>query len=1079
MVKCKIYLIALMLVVMAVPGLGANISTQIREGVYQEEVEGDLDAAIKIFEGILAKHAENKRYAAQAAYRLGLCYLKKGQKDKAIEQFEQIVKDYPSEKLTLQKAESQLKKLKPKEIASANKPMVIDSFPKTYSTDVSADVKKLSVTFDQPMIKGNYSWVKWNWRFPETAGKPYYDETATTCSLPVKLEPGTAYLIRINAKQYSSFMNLDGVRAQPFVLVFATKGKDGKPTPIPDDMLKFAKYINGKQIQSSQGANTNALGVLNNFLKAIIAGDNTVAMKYVKPGSAVANQLDEFNEDPAYLEKVRISSVYSDDKIAFALTNGISSGSGKNYLTTFTLVKQRGLWMVNDIDMETVEKGKADLEEFLAKHPNARLVTISDTIGRTNKVNLFAKIDNQVTRFIGEKFGESAAEAGKKHLAVNSQIYYVDKEGDLYNGGINAYYNFSGRTIKGKISLGGTSYPNQTYYGIDGQELNSEIFADKRRSNHWQVYLIPDEPLAPGESLYYGWSMNDTAKLAKSNDDHFLQMQNLYGSSVIETFFLVLPKDMHISKSSKPTDSEELLKFNVYWWTKTVKQGENHVEKVHIAQGSFKYAFGPVIEKTVNDDGEKVDFMLDLDTGKLYSVSDAEKWSKDNEVLERLTEGSYIKHIGVDLMGETAQNSLIGFDLIAIPVNQPWDGITPLSIISRLSTGKPGTPVTLSADGKLPKTFVFKTGQGAMGVLQIVAMQANKSPRHFKIRYKLLEKSSTNKATAAKLAAEGWKLWGQRKLAEAEGKFKEATKLDPNNENAWQGLGWSQLNQGKRHNAKNSFKKCIEINAKNSAALNGLGWLAHGQGKTDEAIQWWEKAVEAYPGATASLSGLAQVYMEKQEYSKAILYYNMWLKVEPNNKQAKDGLKKAQEQQQKVGAKTSYKEFSDEHIAKVVKNAVTMISTCAEGDPKIATALKSLKQIKPELVLEELVGHMDSKAATKRRSAIYIAWRGEFEDITPAVKKLTELCKHESFMTRGMAALALGEKKVASSFDVLTNMTLNDENGYARRCAAYALGRLGNVKALETLKKATEDSDPMVKQNAEAAITMLTELKEK
>jgi RNA polymerase sigma-70 factor (ECF subfamily) len=146
---------------------------------------------------------------------------------------------------------------------------------------------------------------------------------------------------------------------------------------------------------------------------------------------------------------------------------------------------------------------------------------------------------------------------------------------------------------------------------------------------------------------------------------------------------------------------------------------------------------------------------------------------------------------------------------------------------------------------------------------------------------------------AENLTAEGWKLWGQRNLTEAEAKFIEATEKDPTNDNAFQGLGWAQLNQGKKLNAKDSFEKCVKLNPKNSAALNGLGWIAHGRGDTDEAITWWEKAVKAQPGATASLSGLTQVYMEQEQYEKAVKYYNMWLKAEPNNADAKTGLKEA------------------------------------------------------------------------------------------------------------------------------------------------------------------------------------------
>ena len=150
-----------------------------------------------------------------------------------------------------------------------------------------------------------------------------------------------------------------------------------------------------------------------------------------------------------------------------------------------------------------------------------------------------------------------------------------------------------------------------------------------------------------------------------------------------------------------------------------------------------------------------------------------------------------------------------------------------------------------------------------------------------------------DKYEAENIAAEGWRLWQQRKLVESEEKFKQAIKKDPINDNAFQGLGWAQLNQGKKLNAKESFEKCIEINPSNAAALNGLGWIAYGQGKKDEAITWWKKAVTANPGTTASLSGLTKVYMERKDYGKAVKYYQMWLDVEPNSAEAKSGLAKA------------------------------------------------------------------------------------------------------------------------------------------------------------------------------------------
>ena len=148
---------------------------------------------------------------------------------------------------------------------------------------------------------------------------------------------------------------------------------------------------------------------------------------------------------------------------------------------------------------------------------------------------------------------------------------------------------------------------------------------------------------------------------------------------------------------------------------------------------------------------------------------------------------------------------------------------------------------------------------------------------------------------AEELSAEGWRLWKERKLSEAEKKFEVAVSLDPTNTNAWNGLGWAQFNQGKPLSAKKAFEKAVAIDPKAAASWNGLGWIAKGQGKASQAIEHWLKAIAAAPKATAALNGLATTYMELGRYDKAIESYQQWLKAEPGNANAKAGLKKARE----------------------------------------------------------------------------------------------------------------------------------------------------------------------------------------
>jgi hypothetical protein len=158
---------------------------------------------------------------------------------------------------------------------------------------------------------------------------------------------------------------------------------------------------------------------------------------------------------------------------------------------------------------------------------------------------------------------------------------------------------------------------------------------------------------------------------------------------------------------------------------------------------------------------------------------------------------------------------------------------------------------------------------------------------------------------------------------------------------------------------------------------------------------------------------------------------------------------------------------------KIVQDAVTTISRSAEGDPRVQAALNTLEPLDQSQVIAALLPHLDAKEDTVRRSAIYILWKGGFTNIAAAVPRLEKLMAHKEEFTRGMAALALGEHRVAESFERLGAMTKNDPSGYARRCAAYALGLLGDARAEPILESALKDPEAMVRSNAKAALGML------
>ncbi|HEW79189.1 MAG TPA: DUF3887 domain-containing protein [Phycisphaerales bacterium] len=125
-------------------------------------------------------------------------------------------------------------------------PQVVSTKPAAFANNVSASLKRIKVTFDQPMMDESWSWVGGDDTYPKTTGQPRYDRRGTTCSLPVNLQPGKVYWVGINSARYKNFQTTEGVSAVPYVILFATKGRNGEPTVIPDNFIEEAKRINAR-----------------------------------------------------------------------------------------------------------------------------------------------------------------------------------------------------------------------------------------------------------------------------------------------------------------------------------------------------------------------------------------------------------------------------------------------------------------------------------------------------------------------------------------------------------------------------------------------------------------------------------------------------------------------------------------------------------------------------------------------------------------------------------------------------------------------------------------------------------------
>ena len=146
-------------------------------------------------------------------------------------------------------------------------------------------------------------------------------------------------------------------------------------------------------------------------------------------------------------------------------------------------------------------------------------------------------------------------------------------------------------------------------------------------------------------------------------------------------------------------------------------------------------SFGPVVERTLGDHGQSdhVNGCIDFESGQLFTLSpnikQEETWP-------------WIRGNGIDALGETDECpmgwiGLRGVDMVALPVDaSQWDTITPEAIRQQVSLGKSAWWQDMILPKDSPGTYIFRTREGGMGILQILEV---KYVEYTKIRYKMVQ----------------------------------------------------------------------------------------------------------------------------------------------------------------------------------------------------------------------------------------------------------------------------------------------------------------------------------------------------
>jgi tetratricopeptide (TPR) repeat protein len=390
---------ALALALVAGPAVvrGQTVSDQLEKAAYQEKTAGDLDAAIKIYQGIIEQEKAARPAMAQAYYRIGLCLAKKGDKEKAGEAFRLVLQHYSDQKSLASAARKELAKLGD---PAGEEPLVVQrravgkkitDFPQ--GTDLStpetavAAYHRASARMDGKAL-AELCWVKIDprelersWRRAAADDIKTYNQAQLDAEVVEVLSYGPDLAAVITLLKFPP-----GVGASPYSdRLFGRI--DGQWKNLGEDRLPSVEMARENfeqkkgrlrqhfdQIRKARAASTDPRHVVEQLLMAWARGDDQ-AMKGLLHSSMSTERNDfrEFRESNPDMDKIRVESIYQSERDALVITSSVNGDRGSKGPMVLTLAKETGLWVVRDIDLETPESVKKEIERFTENYPDTKL----------------------------------------------------------------------------------------------------------------------------------------------------------------------------------------------------------------------------------------------------------------------------------------------------------------------------------------------------------------------------------------------------------------------------------------------------------------------------------------------------------------------------------------------------------------------------------------------------------------------------------------------------------------------------------------------------------------------------------
>ena len=145
--KALILIVVLSLILAGYNSFAQTAEELLPKAIQLEEVKGELNEAIKIYQHIIDQHPGNRKVVAEAYFHLGMCFEKLGRQD-AMKAYRELIKNYDDQKNIVARARDRLARLE-QELAELNKEpefRKIEIASKPQNGALSPDGKHLAFT---------------------------------------------------------------------------------------------------------------------------------------------------------------------------------------------------------------------------------------------------------------------------------------------------------------------------------------------------------------------------------------------------------------------------------------------------------------------------------------------------------------------------------------------------------------------------------------------------------------------------------------------------------------------------------------------------------------------------------------------------------------------------------------------------------------------------------------------------------------------------------------------------------------------------------------------------------------------